>query len=54
MMIPNLIGVVVMLPLVIKITKNYVNRKIKGKDEEPVLSYDPEIQKMHADAITED
>ena len=54
MMLPNLIGVVVMLPLVIKITKNYVNRKIKGKDEEPVLSYDPEIQKMHADAITED
>ena len=54
MMLPNLIGVVVMLPLVIKITKNYVNRKIKGKDEEPVLSYDPEIQKMQADAITED
>ena len=54
MMLPNLIGVVVMLPLVIKITKNYVNRKIKGKDEEPVLSYDPEIQKMQAEAITED
>ena len=54
MMLPNLIGVVVMLPLVIKITKNYVNRKIKGKDEEPVLSFDPEIQKMQADAITED
>ena len=54
MMLPNLIGVVVMLPLVIKITKNYVNRKIKGKDEEPVLSFDTEIQKMHADAITED
>lgn len=54
MMIPNLIGVVVMIPLVIKITKNYVNRKIKGKDEEPVLSYDPEIQKMQAEAINED
>ena len=54
MMLPNLIGVVVMLPMVIKITKNYVNRKIKGKDEEPVLSFDPEIQKMQADAITED
>ncbi len=46
MMIPNLIGVVVMLPMVIKITKNYVNRKIKGKDEEPIISYDPEIQKL--------
>ena len=51
MMLPNLIGVVVMLPLVVKITKNYVNRKIKGKDEEPILSYDPEIQKMSAEAI---
>lgn len=45
MMLPNLIGVVVMMPLVIKITKNYVDRKIKGKDEEVVISYDPEIQK---------
>lgn len=31
-----------------KNTKNYVNRKIKGKDEEPVLSYDPEIQRAQA------
>lgn len=54
MMIPNLIGVVVMLPLVIKITKNYVNRKIKGKDEEPVLSYDPQIQKEYVEAMTKD
>ncbi len=44
MMIPNLIGVVALLPLVLKITKNYVDRKIKNKDVEPVLSYDPEIQ----------
>lgn len=54
MMLPNLIGVVVMLPLVIKITKNYVNRNIKGKDEEPVLSYDPEIQKMYAETLDKD
>ena len=54
MMFPNLIGVVVMIPLVIKITKNYVNRKIKGKDEEPVLSFDTEIQKMQAEALSED
>jgi len=44
MMIPNLIGVVVLFPLVMKITKNYVNRKVKNVDEKPVLSYDPEIQ----------
>ncbi len=44
MMIPNLIGVVVLFPLVMKITKNYVNRKVKNIDETPVLSYDSEIQ----------
>jgi len=40
MMIPNLIGVVVLTPLVVKITKNYVDRKIKNKDIEPIISYD--------------
>ncbi len=44
MMIPNLIGVVALLPLVCKITKNYIARKIKGENVEPMLSYDPEIQ----------
>ena len=43
MMIPNLIGVVSLLPLVIKITGNYVARNIKGEDVAPVLSYDPAI-----------
>ena len=42
MMIPNLIGVVVLTPLVIKITKNYVNRILKKKEEAPVLSYKDE------------
>ncbi len=45
MMIPNLIGVVALFPLVLAITKNYVDRKIRGKDVAPMLSYDPEIQK---------
>jgi AGCS family alanine or glycine:cation symporter len=44
MMIPNLIGVIALFPLVIKITKNYADRKIKNKDVAPILSYDPEIQ----------
>ncbi len=44
MMIPNLIGVVVLFPLVMKITKNYVNRKVKNINEAPVLSYDAKIQ----------
>ena len=51
MMFPNLIGVVVMLPLVIKITKNYVSRKIKGKDVEPILSYDSKIQQVFTEEI---
>ncbi len=45
MMFPNLIAVVALSPLVAKITKNYVDRKIKKKDVAPILSYDPEIQK---------
>ena len=54
MMIPNLIGVVALVPLVIKITRSYVNRKIKGKNEEAVLSYDPQLQIELEIAITED
>ncbi len=46
MMIPNLIGVVVLFPLVMKITKNYVDRNLRGKDVSPLLSYDPETQAM--------
>ena len=44
MMIPNLIGVLFLIPLVVKITKNYLDRKKKGMDVEPVISYDPTIQ----------
>ena len=52
MMIPNLIGVVALMPLVAKITKNYVNRKIKGMDESEMISYDPAVaeeMKNHVD-----
>ena len=44
MMVPNLIAVVALMPLVAKITKNYVSRKIKGRQIEPMLSYDADIQ----------
>jgi AGCS family alanine or glycine:cation symporter len=44
MSIPNLIGVIALSPLVYKITKNYINRNIKGLNEKPILSYDPKIQ----------
>lgn len=48
MMIPNLIGVIVLSPLVYRITKNYVDRKLKGRDEEPMLSNFPEMQEEFA------
>ena len=51
MMIPNLIGVIVLSPLVYKITKNYVNRKIKNEDVEPMLSVFDDIQKEAAEAV---
>lgn len=51
MMIPNLIGVIALSPVVVKITRNYVARKIKGKDEEPILSYFEDIQKEQAEAV---
>ena len=51
MMIPNLIGIIVQTPLIIKLTRNYVNRRIKGRDIEPILSYDPDIQRDAAKAV---
>lgn len=44
MMIPNLIGVLVLSPMVMKCTKNYVDRKILNKKVKPMLSIFPEIQ----------
>ncbi|MCD8196965.1 MAG: alanine:cation symporter family protein [Lachnospiraceae bacterium] len=44
MMIPNLIGVLVLSPQVYAITKNYVDRVLKGKDEKPMLSAFPDVQ----------
>ena len=48
MLIPNLIGVLSMLPVVIKLTKNYVDRRIKHKDVKPMLSFDATIEAEHA------
>ena len=49
MSIPNLIGVISLFPLVAKITRNYVRRVLRGKNDAPILSYDPEIEKAHAE-----
>ncbi len=53
MMIPNLIGVLALFPLVLKVTKNYVDRKLHKKDVAPMLSYDPEIQ-AEMEAMSDD
>ena len=45
MMIPNLIGVLVLSPLVVKCTKNYVDRVIYHKEMRPMLSMFEDIQK---------
>ena len=44
MMIPNLIGVIVLSPLVVKITKNYLRRVKKGEDIEPMYNVNPDVQ----------
>ncbi len=46
MMVPNLIGVLVLCPLVMKITKNYIDRNIKKKEVAPVLSYDEKYNNL--------
>ncbi len=44
MMIPNLIGVIALSGVVAKITKNYVNRHLRGMNEKPMYSAFPDIQ----------
>ncbi len=48
MAMPNLVGVLCLSPLVMKITKNYVDRVIRKKDEKPMLSVFPDINEEHA------
>ncbi len=45
MAIPNLIGVLTLSGTVMAITKNYIDRKIRNKDIEPMYSVFPDIQK---------
>ena len=45
MMIPNLIGIIVLSPLVVKITKNYLRRTKSKENIDPMYNFDPEVQK---------
>ena len=51
MMIPNLIAVIILSPLVVKITNNYLRRVKKGENIEPMYNFDPKTQ---ADEINRD
>lgn len=51
MMVPNLIAVLALSGLVVKITKNYIDRKLKGKDVKPMLSVLEDIQEEHEKEI---
>ncbi len=51
MAIPNLIGVITLSGTVMKITKNYVDRKLRGKDIKPMLSAIDDIQEQHEKEI---
>lgn len=52
MMIPNLIGVIALSPVVVALTRNYIERKVKGKkDVEPMLSFDKTIEKEFSQAV---
>ena len=44
MMIPNLIGVMVLSPVVAKCTKNYIARVLKGENVKPMLSVFEDVQ----------
>ena len=55
MMLPNLIGVIVLSPQVMKATSNYLSRLIGKKDDlEPILSVFPDIQEQQAAALKAD
>lgn len=44
MMVPNLIGVIALSGVVMKITKNYVDRTFRGSTEKPLFSAFPDVQ----------
>lgn len=50
MMLPNLVGVLALSPVVVAITRNYVDRRLRGRDVEPMLSSFADIQKEAAAA----
>lgn len=55
MAIPNLIGVICCSGLVVRLTRNDVERKIrKNPDVKPLYAFDAEIQQMQEEAAARD
>lgn len=54
MAMPNLIGVVSLAPVVYRITANYVKRKFKKQEIEPMLSAFPDIQAANLQDMDEE
>ena len=54
MMIPNLIGIIVLSPLVVKITKNYLRRTKNKENIDPMYNFDPEVQKAEIEREIEE
>jgi AGCS family alanine or glycine:cation symporter len=53
MAIPNLIGILSLSPIVMKITRNYVERILKKENVKPMLSAFPDIEDTHAEELKE-
>lgn len=54
MMIPNLIGVLVLCPMVYKCTKNYLDRHVRRLDIPPMLSVHEDIQREQQAALEQE
>ena len=54
MMVPNLIGVLVLSPQVMRCTKNYVDRRLHGKNIKPILSHWEDIEVEQEDHLEVD
>ena len=51
MAIPNLIGVVALSGVVRKITRNYIDRRLRGRDIEPMYSAFADVQREQEESV---
>lgn len=51
MAIPNLVGVVALSGVVRKITRNYIDRRLRGRDIEPMYSAFADVQREQEESV---